>query len=94
MGDRGAENRVEGELRRAAHDCRGLPRVIHPRRSTMILRSPDWAIAGSATPSASTRRRSTSRVHSVDSPVCLDGEGIAGLKRDLGAAAQVQAQAR
>ena len=32
MGDRGAENRVEGELRRAAQDCRGLPRVIHPRQ--------------------------------------------------------------
>ena len=26
--------------------------------------------------------------------VCLDGEGIAGFKRDLGATAQVQAQAR
>lgn len=38
-----------------------------PGSSTMTRRAPDCAMAGSATPSVSTRRRSTSRVRSVDS---------------------------
>ena len=39
-----------------------------PGSSTMIRRSPDRVRVGSATPSASTRRRSTSTARSVDSP--------------------------
>ena len=62
---RAERRRVEGQLRGAADHLDGLVGFCTPGSSTMIRLSPERASIGSATPSASTLRRSTSRVRSV-----------------------------
>ena len=82
---------MEGELRGAAQDRCGLPRVLHSRQL-----DDNPALTGLGDGRFGNAERVDPPVQHLQGPfgglmVRLNGGGVAGFKRDLGAATQVEA---